>query len=262
MSWRPAAACLVAALLTPPAAHARVGAIAPGDAAGFAWQMAPGAQVPLGTELRDETGRPIRLRDAGAARPIILDLGYFHCTTLCGLERADLIAALAASGLVAGRDYALAVISIDPAETPADAAAAKRADLAGQPAGDGPAWHFLTGAAPAVAAIEAAVGFRAEFDDATRQFLHPAGLVVLSTDGIVSSYLLGLGYSGGDLRAAVLRAAQGEIARAASPVLLLCFHFDATTGRYTLAIEKILRLMGAVTVLTVGGVLIALHRAG
>jgi protein SCO1/2 len=43
-------------------------------------------------------------------------------------------------------------------------------------------------------------------------------------------------------------------------VLLLCFHFDATTGRYTLAIEKVLRLMGLLTVATLGGLMILLHR--
>ena len=41
----------------------------------------------------------------------------------------------------------------------------------------------------------------------------------------------------------------------ALPVLLLCFHFDPTTGRYTLAIMKVLQLAGLMTVLTVAGTL-------
>ena len=230
---------------------------APVNPADYAWDMRRGAQLPMATVLYDEAGRDLTLADAAAGKPVILDLGYFHCPTLCGIVRADLLQALRTSGLVAGQDYALVSVSIDPAETPGDAAAAKRADLAQLPGTDAGAWHYLTGPSDALAS---AVGFRDHYDPAFRQFLHPSGLVVLTRTGVVSGYLQGVGYSGGELRAAVLRAGDGGIAQAALPVLLLCFHFDTTTGRYTLAVEKILRLMAAFTVLTIGGLIFALNR--
>ena len=68
-------------------------------------------------------------------------------------------------------------------------------------------------------------------------------------------------YAPGALRAAVERARAG-VSAFAQPVLLLCFHFDATTGRYTLATLKVLRLAGALTVLTIGGTLWVAHRRG
>jgi protein SCO1/2 len=77
---------------------------------------------------------------------------------------------------------------------------------------------------------------------------------------VVSGYLLGVGYTGEDMREAVARASAGDIARSVEPVLLLCFHFDPNTGRYTLAIEKVLRLMGLLTVSTLGGLMILMHR--
>ena len=67
----------------------------------------------------------------------------------------------------------------------------------------------------------------------------------------ISGYLLGVGYSPGDLELGVTRASNGGIEQA-TPVLLLCFHFDPTTGRYTLAITKVLQLAGLLTVLTLG----------
>ena len=73
--------------------------------------------------------------------------------------------------------------------------------------------------------------------------------------GRVSGYLLGVGYSPGDLALGVTRASKGGIERAATPVLLLCFHFDPTTGRYTLAITKVLQLAGLLTVLTIGALI-------
>lgn len=233
---------------------------APYDTHDFAWSMARGAQVPMQSVLRDEAGRDITLAAAAAGRPVILDIGYYKCALLCGVVRADLLAALEASGLAGGHDYALLSVSIDPAETPRDAAAAKLADLARAPSASAADWHYLTGPARGVAAVTSVVGFHARYDADLKQFLHPTGLVLLTKAGIVSGYLLGVGYSGGDLRAAVLRAGKGGIAQAALPILLLCFHFDSTTGRYTLAIEKVLRLMGIVTVLTLGGFLLALHR--
>jgi protein SCO1/2 len=59
----------------------------------------------------------------------------------------------------------------------------------------------------------------------------------------------------------VLRAGSGGIARAALPILLLCFHFDAATGRYTLAVVKLLKMLAALTVAGVLGLLFALSRA-
>lgn len=230
------------------------------DPLAFAWQQHPGAQLPLGTMLRDERGQPFRLGKAFNGVPVILQLGYFHCSALCGIVRADLATAQRASGLSA-TDYALVSLSIDPAEQPGDAAKAKAADLGGLGTDAAPAWHYyLTGTPEGIGAVAATVGFRDRYDAQDKQFLHPTGLAILTAGGVVSSYLLGVGYSGGDLRTAILRARGGAVAQGALPVLLLCFHYDPSTGRYTLAVIKLLRLFGGLTVVTVGGVLLLLHR--
>jgi protein SCO1/2 len=218
--------------------------------------------VPYDAVLHDEAGHAVDLRALTGGRPAILALGYFHCPSLCGIVRDDLLSAVSRSGLHAPGDYALIALSIDPAETSQDAADAKRQELARYPVpGAAQAWHYLTGPAASVQAIEQAVGFRAKFDDQLNQFLHPTGIVFLTPKGIVSGYLLGVGYQPGDISLGVTRARDGGIAKAALPVLLLCFHFDPSTGRYTLAITKLLQLAGAITVLTLGGTLaLALRR--
>ncbi len=232
------------------------GPVLPGDSSQLAWRTVPGASVPLDVMLRDEAGKLVPLRSTLNGTPVILDLGYYHCPSLCGVVRADLFNALAESGLVGGRDYTLLALSIDPAETPRDAAEAKASDLARSKAGGPGGWHYLTGSAASIEAVVSAVGFHARYDPALRQFLHPAGLVVLTAGGVVSGYLLGVGYSGG----AVVRARNGGIEQDVLPVLLLCFHYDPVTGRYTLAIEKVLRLTGLLTVATLGGLMFMLHR--
>jgi protein SCO1/2 len=229
----------------------------PPDLGSFAYQQKPGNQVSLDATFRNRIGRTVRLGDMIAGRPTILALGYFHCPSLCGVVRDDLLDALSRSNLRAGRDYSLVIVSIDPHEQSADAAAAKREDMGRyELPGASEAWHYLTGTPDQIQLIENVVGFRAQFDPRLKQFLHPSGIVFLTGSGKVSSYLLGVGYQPGDVGLAVTRARSGGIAKAALPVLLLCFHFNPTTGRYTLAISKLLEIGCIVTVLTVGGTIV------
>jgi protein SCO1 len=235
-------------------------ALASDDLAAFAFDQRPGATLPREARFRDETGRSTPL-EAADGRPTVLALGYFNCPNLCGVVRDDLFSALSRSGLQTPADYNLVALSIDPNELPADAARAKADDLARYPTpGAASGWRFLTGNSADVAAVEQAVGFHARFDPALKQFLHPAGLVILTPAGAVSSYLLGVGYEPGDLRAGLSRAAAGEIGQVGSPILLLCFHYDPSTGRYTLAIMKLLRLAAGLTVATLIGVMVLLAR--
>lgn len=226
------------------------------DLRGFAYQQNPGSRLPLDAMFRDEGGGAVRLGEISGGKPLILALVYFNCPNLCGIVRTDLFDALSKSDMAAGRDYALVALSIDPSETPHEAKAAKSDDIARYPLPGAEAhWHFLTGSPEAVQAVAEAVGFRDKFDPQLKQFIHPAGIVFATPQGNVSSYLLGVGYAPGDVRLGVTRAELGTIAAAALPVLLLCYHYDPQTGRYTLSILKMLRLAGLITVLTIGGTL-------
>jgi protein SCO1/2 len=231
------------------------------DPARFSYEERPGARLPNELLFRDSDGRAVRLGDLAQGMPMILVPAYLRCPNLCGVVRASLFGVLQRADLRAGRDYVLAVLSIDPAETSVEASAAKASDLSAF--GDGrpqPDWHYLTGPAPSIAAVTDAVGFRNRFDPESRQFIHPAGIVFVSDVGVVSSYLLGVGYTPVDVRSALRGAGAGRIAAAVAPLLLICFHFDATTGRYSLEILKVLRLAGVLTVFTIAGLVFLLHR--
>ena len=227
----------------------------------FAYRQQPGALLPLGTPVRDQAGREARLGDLLQGRPAILALVYHRCPNLCGIVRADLFQALGRTGLIAGRDYTLLAFSIDPAETPSDAAAACARDMAAFPLpGAGQSWHYLTADANGIRAVADAVGFRSRFDPDQKQFLHPAGVVIATRAGVLSTALLGVGYRPAELRSAVLRAGQGAVASAVSLILLLCFHFDPTTGGYDFAVGRALSTLAVLTILTLAGLFAALQR--
>lgn len=242
---------------------ARAAIASPPDLSDISYVQRTGGALPQQVTLLDERGVSVRLSEIAHGKPLILVLGYFHCPSLCGVVRADLFHALQKTRLTAGRDYQLVNLSIDPGETPRDAGTAKVEDVARFPvpgAADG--WHFLVGSAATVRSITDSVGFRDRYDPRLEQFVHPAGVVFVTPGGVISSYLLGVGYSPNDVRLAVTRAATGTIQAAALPILLLCYDYNESTGRYTLGIMKLLRLAGALTALTLGVTLFLAFRRG
>jgi len=266
MTRRLGAALLFLALAMPAIAS-------PPKLEGIAYTQRTGNTLPRTATLLDEHGAAVTLSDISRGKPLVLVLGYFHCPNLCGIVRADLFHALQKSDLVGGRDYQLVSLSIDPAETPRDAATAKAQDIVRFPApGAEGGWHFLTGQPAAVQMIADAVGFGNRPDprqsvppagiNQRNQFLHPTGVVFVTPSGVISSYLLGVGYQPADVRLAVTRAERGTIQAAALPILLLCYDYDESTGHYTLAIMKLLRLAAVLTVLTLGTTLLLAFRRG
>jgi protein SCO1/2 len=212
--------------------------LAAGDLSEFAFRPHPGAHLPLAAELVDEAGREAALGQFFTGRPVILLLDYLRCKTLCGVTLENLVAALDTLPLAAGRDFAVAVISIDPRDGPAELEAAKRKYLAAfrHPVAER-GWHFLTGPQPVVARIADAVGFPYRYEPELDQYIHPAGFVVAAPDGGISQYMLGLGVQPAELESALADAAQGKTIGLLQRLLLLCHGDSPQSGRYSLAIE-------------------------
>ena len=237
-----------------------LGAAAP-DLDGLGYSQQLGTQLPMATPLVDSNGVTTTLAALVADKPTLLMLGYYACPALCGVVRDDAFQAISASGLRLPHDYSLVFLSIDPAERPVQAAQAKGADLARYPLrGAAAGWHFAIADAGAIERIETTIGYRSRYDVSLKQFLHPAGLVILTPSGMVSGYLLGVGYQPGALVAALAQARAGTIGQRASSILLLCFHYDPSTGRYSLAILKLLRVMGVMTLMLIAGLVVLLRR--
>lgn len=232
------------------------------DMQALAFTPRQGAMLPLDAPFADISGQTRPLGAFLGHGATIVAMGYYACPNMCELERRDLLDALARGGLKTPADYTLLAVSIDPAETGAMARQALREDMARFPdPGAGRGWHFVTGPATSIARLSRALGFHARYDARLRQYLHPMGLVFITPAGVVSGYVLGIGYRPDDIRQALSHAARGGQVRAV-PILLLCFHYDETTGRYTLAVEKLLKLGGVLTVLMLGGVLGMAHWRG
>ena len=186
---------------------------------------------------------------------------YYDCPMLCTVSINGLASALYILSLDAGRDFDVVIVSFNPRDTPATATAKKAAYLsrytrAGAEAG----WHFLSGDRESIDRVTRAAGFRYTWDEATKQFAHPAGVMVLTPEGRLARYLFGIEYGPRDLRFALVEASAGKLGSRIDSLLLYCYHYDPITGRYGLAVMRAIRLTGAATVLALGAFIVVMVR--
>ena len=180
--------------------------------------------VPLETPLEHYSGKKIALKELFESdKPVILTLNYYSCETLCSVQLNALLSGLKNLDWELGKDFKAVTLSIDPDET-IELAKKKREtylrDLFSAKAGtddfnedqkeqlqnliDGKNWEFLIGGQKEIEKIAQAVGYGFAYDPATKQYLHPAVIMILSPDGMISQYLYGLSYGAQDLKFAMI----------------------------------------------------------
>ena len=218
-------------------------------------------QAPLDLAFRDEMGREVNLRRYFGAKPVVVALVYYECPMLCTLALNGLLGALKAIPLEPGRDFRVVTVSFDPREGPALAKEKKAQYLARyKRAGAEESWHFLTGKEASIQALARSLGFRYTYDEKTGQFAHAAAIMILTPEGRIARYLYGIEYPPRDLRLALVEASAGRIGSKVDQALLYCFHYDPSTGKYTLAVMNVVRVLGGATVLALGTFMIGMFR--
>ncbi len=86
-----------------------------------------------------------------------------------------------------------------------------------------------------------------------KQFAHASGIMVLTPEGKIARYFYGIEYKPRDFRLGLVEASANKIGTPADQVLLFCYHYDPTTGKYGMAITQVTRVLGTATVLLLGG---------
>jgi protein SCO1 len=224
-----------------------------------------GTQIPLNLHFRDSTGADAPLGRYFAHKPVALALVYFKCAMLCPQVLHGLANSLAQTGYAPTRDYDVLVASIDPTDTPADAATARQKFVA-QLGGDVPAdsVHFLTGAQPEITALANSIGFHYVRvpgpDGKMTQFAHSSVIMVATPEGKLSKYLTGVEYQPRDLRLALLEASDHRIGSPTDLILLYCCNYSPGEGRYTVSVLRVLGLAGMASVFGLAAMLYLLNR--
>lgn len=212
-----------------------------------------GDKIPLDLPFVDETGKDVTLGQFFGKRPVVLALVYYECPMLCTQVLNGVFSSMEALPFTTGKEFDLLVVSFDPGDTPELAAKKKAAyfERYRRPGSDA-GMHYLTGRQESITALTNAVGFKYKYDETIKQFAHPAAITVLSKTGQISQYIYGIEFAPRDLRLALVEAGDGKVGTAVDQILLYCYHYDPTTGKYGVAIMTMVRLGGILTVAILG----------
>jgi protein SCO1 len=222
-------------------------------------------QLPLDASFVDDTGKTVKLGDYFGKKPALLSLVYFNCPMLCSEELDGVAGALEMVHLTPGKDFDVIVVSIDPNDTPAQAAAKKAYYLKryGHPE-TAAGWHFLTGQKPAIDSVTDATGFgyvRVPGPDGKlTQFAHASSLEVVTTDGKLAQYYLGVEYSPKDVTLGLIEASGNKIGSPVANILTYCYHYDPQTNKHSLVVARVVQLGGMVTLAGLGGFMFVMFR--
>lgn len=210
-------------------------------------------QIPLDLVFTDEDGRQLPLRRFFNGKPVVLVPVYYDCPMLCGMILDGLTNSISNLRFSAGHEYEIVTFSFDPKDTPEKALAKKNTYVKryGRPGASG-GWHFLTADEATIRKLTDSIGFRYEYDEKTKQYAHGAAIVVATPEGKVSRYFYGIGYDAKDLRLGLVDASQNRIGSIADEIMLLCYSYDASAGKYTVMAMGAVRIGGALTLVALG----------
>jgi protein SCO1/2 len=205
-------------------------------------------QIPLDTPFFDEYGKPATIRQFVGKRPVVLTFVYFTCPMLCNQVEQSLVGTLKMISFNPGADYDVVFLSFDPNDKPAEALQKKHEAMSrfARPATE-PGWHFLTGTKESIDAVTKAADFRFTYDPQTKLFGHASGILILTPDGRISRYFFGVEYPPSNVRLGLVDASNGKIGTPVDHLLLFCYQYNPSTGRYSATIMTLIRMGGVVT---------------
>lgn len=224
------------------------------------------APLPLAAPFVDESGSPVTLqRYFDGKHPAVLALVYYNCPMLCSEEMDGLTSALEMVRLKPGKDFQIVVVSIDPSEGPELANKNKAFYLKryGHPeTADG--WHFLTAPKASIDALTNAVGFgyvRVPGPDGRlTQFAHASSIELLTPQGRIAQYYLGVEYSPKDILLGLIDASGNKIGSPVANILTYCYHYDPQTNKHSLIVARVVQLGGMLTVAALATFLFIMFR--
>ncbi len=218
-------------------------------------------QLPLNTTFHDESGRTVQLGQYFKEKPVILAMVYYTCPMLCSEVLNGLTSSLKVLQFTAGKEFEVVAISINPREGPAEALKKREGYVHRyRRAGSEQGWHFLTGDEQSIQAVAKSVGFRYTWDPNIQQYAHASAIMIITPQGKLAQYYYGIEYPPKDLRLGLVQASQNKIGNLVDQLLLYCYHYDASVGKYSAAIMKMVRLAGAATALGIGLLMVVLFR--
>ncbi len=219
--------------------------------------------VPRALSFVDDAGKTVLYDELVRGElPTILTMNYSDCPMLCSLQLNALMASMKQLDLTLGEDYRIVTVSLNPGESPGKARSTKSKYMAlyGRPEAPSEGWRFLTGSESNIRAVAESLGISYNYNEKRDEYVHPAAFLIATPDGVISRYIYGLEYHPKTLRLSLIEASEGKIGSSIDRLVLYCFHYDASEGRYAPVAMNIMRVSGSAGAIALGGLLAGLWR--
>ena len=122
----------------------------------------------------------------------------------------------------------------------------------------------MTGTQPNIDALTKAVGFRyvkiAGPDGNLMQFAHASSIQIVTPEGKLAQYYMGVEYSPKDLLLGLDEASSNRIGSPVDNILTYCYHYDPATNTHSLIVARVVQLGGLLTVVLLGGFMLVMFR--
>lgn len=280
-SGRAAVAALAAvlALAASPAWAQYIPREMPEPARGLEIRNTQGQQIDLSLSFFDEDGRAVTLapyfnRPVGggasaadakdAKKPVVVVMMYFSCPLQCPLIIDHLAKRFNDLDFEVGNEFDVLFVSFDPRDKPRDAAVKKEAALLSynRQTSDSirEGWHFLTSPPASARALADELGFPFRFLPESGEFAHPNMVYILTPEGKVARSFGKLDYPNRDFRFALMEASNGKIGDTFDKFTFWCYHFDPSSGSYTLQAMRVMQIGASATAVVLGGLLLVMLR--
>ena len=225
-----------------------------------------GAKIPLDLVFQDQHAESRKLSEFfDGKRPVVVAMVYYRCPVVCPTTINKIGQRLNELELTLGEHYQTLVVSFDPTEGPNDSMkwhAVSTSGYARKGVSDeliDKSWTFLTSTDPQTSrSLADALGFTYKYLPEANEYSHSTVIFVITPDGKISRYLYGLEFPPKQLKLALVEASGGRVGSTFDRVIMFCFHWDPHTGKYTLAVVRLMRLCGIVTISAVSLLLVRL----
>ncbi|MBI4687765.1 MAG: SCO family protein [Nitrospirae bacterium] len=217
-----------------------------GDVAMPDEKLTLGKSIP-NAKLFDSKGHEFFIKDITAGKPLVISFIYTRCLTAC-LVITDALNEVVTKAGGLGKDFKVLTLSFDPMDMVHDLDKFKRQWRLNEES-----WIVAAGEKEEVKKILDAVQFRYVYDMASREFLHPNFIVILTPNGKISRYLYGVSPREKDFKLGIIEAKKGGTSFSVlDGFLLRCFRFDDATKSYKVDYGFLIHLvMGSITILTI-----------
>jgi len=193
--------------------------------------------VPGDIELVDINGDTLKIGTL-FTKPTVFNFVYYRCPGICTPLMDGITEVVNSSDMVLGEDYQIVTVSFDYTEG-SDLALKKRNNYSMLVKQDGmeKGWLFYTVDSLNVTRLTNALGF--SFKRTGNDFIHTAGLILISPEGKITRYLNGTYFLPFEFKLAVIEASKGIPGPTVNRILQFCYSYDPVGQSYVLNVTKV-----------------------